>query len=293
MKNRSMIYTIMRWAGTVAFVVWCSCSTGTQLAGGSGSGNPGSATASIVVGIDTVSAGLAKTVAQSVPLSPNAGGQGPRGLVKVADLSGTVFNIDSVFLLTQRITFIPDTDRLCDSLMARISGPLMCGDFGPSLEGDEYFEAVSRTALPAIGRFFIPAVAYRGIVLHFGQHTPAQSGVPAQSAIEIRGTFSYMDTMRAITITCSTNVAITCRTSDSVFTVNRNDTLSLAVLFTSRAWFANVDIGGAIARGELHFESDGSLTISDRSTPVPGAGSSIAAKIRSNIMSAGRLQVGR
>ncbi len=280
---------------TLLCVLFAQCgSGGTDIAGGSGTGNPGG---SVVVAViaDSESSSLQKinTLAMNTPGPAYKGpkdGSGQKPSLTVEDSDGLGFMVDSAKLHIQSIQFILESGQQCSRLIEGFDGGLRCDSDGVVLDGPFVVDLLTGVSTPALDSVRLPEASYAGIHLRLGPQ--AGSLAPTtESTLEIYGTFSYENESHFFSMELSIDQPASFRRAGAPVLVSRNDTTHFSVKLDPAQWFDSLSFKDCLDTGALTLDQNGDLFIGRGRGS--GACRNIDESIGRNVIGSGRLEAGK
>lgn len=252
------------------------CSGPSELAGATGSGNPGGPVKVCLVADTGLSENaLLKKVAHPVQ----------RPGVEISDAGNLSFSIDSMNITVQRILFIL-SDLDCQKALEGFNDSCLTCDSGSlALEGPFVFDLHTGKSQPALDSFRLPEADYIGIRFE----TRNTKGAGSQDCpMYISGIFNY-DTSHAFSFLLN-SFSFTLLRKGPPARVSRNDTTSFILTFAARHWLDFLDLGSCLDGGHIRFQNDGSLLI-DQNSPKSGPCMNTEAVMRRNIQNSAALKI--
>jgi|GEM_PF-3196905 hypothetical protein len=299
-----LLVAFLAIAASLHFQVACTASS--QVAGGSGAGNPGGV-ATIALLVDTQSsAGLSKISATSasdttgkgagqaggpVPASSNdqiaAAGKGP---FTITDDGGMSMTVTGTTIAVKAVYFMLDSGQNPAKLLERFDQPLLADSSSIVLNGPFVFDAMTGVSVPSIDTLKLPEARYTGIklLLDTAQHG-GQPGGRTGSAVDITGTFVYQAVQRNFSFRLNMNQAIPYMNAQSSVVVQAVDTTNFTIVFNPQLWLSGVNIASCIDNGYITLENSGDLIIDGNTGRGPCQ--SIEGAIRQNVVASGQLRV--
>ncbi len=264
MKKSINIILIIFGVCTLPLLIHCS---GSDVAGGAGTGNPGKTTFSIVAS-DTVAANqLFKSV--------------NNGEIVIPDSMRNYYNVDSFNVILRRIHFVfsPEDKQWIDDI--KVLPPLRKDPSSIVLEGPFTFNALTGIPDSVFGTVLLPEANYTAVRLVIENKSNNNS-------IFLGGTFSYLGELHTFKFDLSLNVSVTYENDKGVY-VSGNDSTDMKVELDASKWFANVNIGDCINSQTSPFDSNGVFVLNGKISD--GICAEIPKKIKDNIVSSGKLRI--
>ena len=155
------------------------------------------------------------------------------------------------------------------------------------LDGPFIFDALRGTSVPQTS-FNLPDGLYKYAGLYIGPDDT--SGIINKSFLEfqivITGKFTYLDTLRDISIYILCNEERIFHAADSGVELTGEDSVDLIVGLDEQGWLDSINIKGCINNGVVYLDEHGNLSIYDNPSGT-GPDAQLAARIRNNIFQSG------
>lgn len=264
MKKATNILLNMFVACSLPLLFYCS---GSDIAGGAGTGNPGKTTFAIVAK-DTVTAHqLLKSVNTKEIVIP--------------DSLRNFFHVDSFYVILRRIHFIysPEDKQRIDEL--KVLPPLRKDPSSIVLEGPFIFNAITGIPDSLFGTVMLPEANYTAVRLVI-------ENKPEKNSIFLGGTFRYLGELHAFKFDLSLNVSVTYENDKGVY-VSGSDSTEMKVELDASKWFANISIEDCINSQNSPFDSNGVFVLNGKIND--GICAEIPRKINDNIVNSGKLRI--
>jgi hypothetical protein len=266
MRTSSFAYTFSLLS-FLALCILCSCGT-ENVAGGSGAGNPGKTTVSIV----------------AVPNAPCSTISAPPSLLKVAllnelpvlDTVNELYNVNKSHIIVKRIHFVVDPidkERLAST---PIDAPLRKDLESVILDGPFSFDALNGNSDPLLDSLILPDANYKGLRLVI------ENG-PKNNSIFLSGTFVYKDTLHNFKFDLPLTLNVAYDNYGSLLHISGSDSTDFRIILDASKWMWNVNIKSCLDSQSLTFDSTGTLVI-DGKFPPGTPGEEISKKIKENIV---------
>jgi hypothetical protein len=284
----------------VVMLLGIRCSTApTDVAGGSGAGNPSGATAfAMIADTSFTSYGLSKSMAGGLPVfartAPAESGLGRT--FRISDESNMCFTVDTAWVVVQEIELLIDsTDARRPRLPALSDGTLLYRGDALVVHRERVFDLMTGAAFPGFDSIPIPMLRYCGMRLNMGDSEAAvgglygvRAGMPQSTPLVISGTCSYRDTIRDFCFklpVANFNIIYAAPNAiePSATGINR-----VYLLFDSKQWMQTIDIRTCLETGGIGFDASGRLAIESNAARQTCNG--IEHVLRENIMRSGSLR---
>ena len=284
MKAQPLFRMLLPMAITCSIMLQgCSGSPPSDVAGGSGAGNPNGLAALSIV-IDTTPNVLYKTVTADL-----AGVMGDSGRQNMgfADSSGLMFTAETALIIVKAIHFLVDSGQNPAQLVQASGLQLQADSTGIIVEGPFIFDAFTGACAPGTDSLRLPEARYSGIQLDFQNE---QHGLASGQAgnIHITGLFVYQNDTNSFVFNLSENQAAAYFFDIDPVTVSRTKPASMTLALHSGQWAGGIDIKTCLDNGYISLMGDGSLVID--STSGRGPCQPVEASIRRNIILSGSLR---
>lgn len=248
----------------LAFVtVMLGCTS--DVAGGSGVGNPTTevALSMSAVNYDSLTAMLAKKLHTSSEsdMILKKGIDNPKK-------STTHFSVTSACITVARVKLFSQTDET-----SYVDGPFM-------------FDAITGESEPSLVSVDMPSGSYSGISLLVTKQGKLSTD---EYAIDVAGTFDYLDETRAFSIRLTCNLVAKYPLENGTLELVPDGKMNIEVVLDADQWLTGTSIVDCIDSGSIELQDDGSLLIED--TIAPGPCHSDVNVIRRNILDSGELKL--
>lgn len=268
-----------------------SCSIGPDgIAGGAGAGNP--ATLSVIAdgadstflrGIKNFQAGFTPDFQPLTKFTSFPMDTGDTISITIVDFGKMHINVNGVFITTRYASFpLPESVNVDD-----IEEPLYCDSNTIFLDGPFIFDVLRGTSVPQTS-FNLPNGLYKYANLYIGPDDT--SGMINKSFIEfqivITGKFTYLDTLRNISIYILCNEERIFHAADSGVELTGEDSVDLIIGLDEQGWLDSINIKGCLNNGVVYLDEHGNLSIYDNPSGT-GPDAQLAARIRYNIFRSG------
>ncbi len=249
---------------TLSQLIHCS---GSDIAGGAGTGNPGKTTFTIVAS-DTVAA---NQLLKSAKIKD----------IIIPDSSHNFYSVDSFSVIIRRIHFIfsPEDGQRINTI--NVLPPLRKDPSSIVLEGPFTFNALTGIPDSVFGTVMLPEANYTAVRLVI-------ENKPNKNSIFIGGTFSYLGELREFKFDLSLNVNVKYENDKGVY-VSGSDSTEMKVVLDASRWFANVNIVDCINSQSSPFDSNGVFVLNGKIND--GICAEIPKKINDNIVNSGKLKI--
>ncbi|MCU0609617.1 MAG: hypothetical protein MUF22_07620 [Chitinispirillaceae bacterium] len=254
MSRRFQLFCTMLAA---ALLAQCG-SSGDNLAGGSGAGNPGG----------TVAIAMRAHIDGALPKVASAASADIGDSLVVSDRGGMKITVTGVELSSAEIHFVLDSSESPERLhdREREREPALAYDSNSLfLYGPFGFNALTgRADSGTHSAASLPVARYTGVALQF-REDPVDTGAFAQlrhGKIGITGTLVYKGETHQFVFDFSRSFGRRYRFAGGIFTLSRLDTTHIELRFNARKWFSNVNIASGIERGQIGFNDHGELALS-------------------------------
>ncbi len=264
MKKTINIMLIIFSVCTLPQLIQCS---GSDIAGGAGTGNPGKTTFTIVAR-DTVTASqLLKSLKAKEIVIP--------------DSLRNFYNVDSFSVIIRRIHFVfsPEDEQRINTIS--VTPPLRKDPSSIVLEGPFTFNVLTGIPDSVFGTVMLPEANYTAVKLVI-------ENKPNKNSIFIGGTFNYLGELRTFKFDLSLNVSVKYENDKGVYVSGSDSTEMKVELYASR-WFADVNIVDCINSQSAPFDSNGVFVLNGKINS--GICAEIPKKINENIVNSGKLKI--
>ncbi|HEX2959337.1 MAG TPA: hypothetical protein VHO70_21060 [Chitinispirillaceae bacterium] len=264
MKKTTEILYVMLVTCCLPLFIYCS---GSDIAGGAGTGNPGKTTFAIVAR-DTVTA---LQLQKSLDVHD----------IVIPDSAKNFFHVDSFYVILRRIHFIfsPEDKPRIDAI--NVLPPLRKDVSSVVLEGPFIFDAISGIPDSIFGAVLLPDANYTAVKLVI-------ENKPDKNSIFLGGTFWYLGEMHKFRFDLSLNVSVTYENDKGVY-ISGSDSTAIKVELDASKWFANINIEGCINSQASPFGSGGVFVLNGKIDE--GICAEIPRKINDNIVKSGKLKI--
>ena len=278
-----MLSTNLRTAlFTFTFCVLALLQCSTELAGGAGAGNP----ATIAIVAEGANSDTTKT---RVDYSKNTFETVDDSVLDIVLVDGDNMPIvvKGVFLLATKLNFpIPEGIDTANDVI----DPLYIDSGSLHLDGPFVFDILYGTSRPPTS-FNLPNGVYENVHLCI---SPTNDSTIINAIdtnfntyeIIIKGTFSYEDTTRNITIFILCDTCVTFHAQAGGIILANENHVALLIELDEKEWLSDVHIKGCIKQGEVTFDDEGNLVIRDNPTGQ-GPSAQLAERIKRNIFNSG------
>lgn len=263
-KANNILLLFMFFACSLLPIIYC---TGSDVAGGAGTGNPGKTTFAIVARDTIATVPLQKAIAA--------------GEIIIPDSSKNVFHVDSFSVILRRIHFVfspEDKPRIDD---ATVLPPLRKDQVSIVLEGPFVFDAITGIPDSIFGAILLPDANYTAVKLVIENKADKNS-------IFVGGTFRHLDKIHKFKFDLSLNVSVTYENEKGVY-VSGTDSTDMKVELDASKWLANINITGCINSQVTPFDTNGVFILNGKITE--GSCAEIPRKINENIVNSGKLKI--
>jgi len=250
---------------TLPLLILCS---GSDIAGGAGTGNPGKTTFTIVARDTTTANQLLKSLKVEEIVIP--------------DSLRNYYSVDSFSVIIRRIHFVfsPEDEQRINAI--NVLPPLRKDPSSIVLEGPFTFNALTGIPDSVFGAVLLPEANYTAVRLDIEDK-------PNKNSIFIGGTFSYRGELRAFKFDLSLKKTSFEYKHDKGVYVSGSDSTEMKVVLDATRWFANVNFMGCINSQTSPFDSNGVFVLNGKITD--GICAEIPKKINENIVNSGKLKV--
>ncbi len=278
------LYGLLAPAAAAATAVFLSCGGEAPLAGGTGSGNPGNAVASVKV--------IADTAGTSSPAKRLAGGPNAPFLdLPQQDTGDLPMKVESVTITVRRVHFLLDETENPAELLGDFEGKVAADSESIFLEGPVTFDVLTGGTVPSLDSVKLPPARYTGLKLEAAAPGGGpQTGSPDRCASRIVGSYEWSDTSGAFTFCLSPRIFISKR-AGGPYRIGKADTVDFVLRLDWERWLEGTDLKSCIDEGSLPLDPGDELLIDAQS----GIGSCelVEETIGENFAGSGRLDVGR
>lgn len=249
---------------TLPQLILCS---GSDIAGGAGTGNPGKTTFTIVARDTTTANQLPKSLKVEEIVIP--------------DSLRNYYSVDSFSVIIWRIHFVlsPEDEQRVKTI--NVLPPLHKDPSSIVLEGPFTFNALTGIPDSVFGAVLLPEANYTAVKLDIDNK-------PNKNSIFIGGTFSYRGELRAFKFDLSLKTSFEYKHDKGVY-VSGSDSTEMKVVLDASRWFANVNIVDCINSQTSPFDSNGVFVLNGKING--GICAEIPKKINDNIVNSGKLKV--
>jgi len=260
-----------------------NCSISGDLAGSSGSGNPGGQIVVAMI-IDTIVFDSLPIDTENIPVTDNGyhmnwgSMQSAYDSLSVYDAGEMIFSIDSTTLQVQRIHFIIQQDG--DSLLQSFQGnTLTCDSNSIILEGPFTFNAMNGICTPALDSVRLPEAVYYGIQFELANTRSCSCSV--YCPIFVGGTFTYNQSDRRFSMFLSGNSHLSVQAFIPV-QVSYDKITRFGVNLDASQWLQTVDIKKGIDSSYIKFNNMNNIEINPNSST--GSYSNVGNEISNQIL---------
>jgi hypothetical protein len=279
---KKLLVTIMLSGIIAAWTLGCSSSTA-PMAGGSGAGNPTTTVALAMIadtGLPRGTATLAKTAAAPPPVT----GREKRTLT-IRDMDAFAYTIDTATIAVKEIHFLAADPAMLDAIAIPFN--LSRDAKGIVIPGPFIFDVIRGTVTPSIDGIALPSMRYSGISLLVRKKGLALTDT---YAVEVGGNVAYANTVHRFSVKLLFNLSITYRADHGDFILDGSRTAHIAIALNASQWLDSVDLGSALNKDKIAFDTNGTLVI-DAASPDT-VNSRYEQAIRRNIIASGVLVTG-
>lgn len=282
------LYGLIARAAAVTAAALLNCGGDAPLAGGTGSGNPGNAVASVTVIADTAeTSSPAKRLAGPAMSGPNP----PFLDLPQQDAGDLPMRVDSVTITAQRIHFLLDESEDPAALLDDFEGNVAADSESIFLEGPVTFDALTGHTVPSLDSVVLPPARYTGLKLE----AAALGGGPRsrsadRCASRIIGTYEWSDTSGIFILCLSSRVFIS-KHAGGAYRIGEADTVDFVLRLDWKRWLEGTNLKSCLEEGSLPLDPGDQLVI-DAQSGV-GACARVEETIGENFAGSGRLEVGR
>lgn len=237
--------------------VWVSCSSGTDVAGGSGAGNPGGqATLAFLAQLEGT--GAQKQLYQPAPPDPDTGN--PYRDIDVVDRGGTQFRFTSLKIPVDTVVFLFDPSATTSPAIDDYAGTLAVDSSGAMLVGGYVFDAITGEIEPSLRSVLLPEGRYAAVRLHIAPR--AETGAEPTEGLVLRGLFTYDSVPRTFRFVQSLDTTPEFRApAGQGLTVSEGDTAHFTIMLLADDWLSGIDYASCIESGGLPLDVAGNLDI--------------------------------
>jgi hypothetical protein len=298
---RTLIKTATASLLAGALLLFAGCSSHTQVAGGSGAGNPGG-TVSIAMSVQLATS-AAKIAAITGPADNDCDDSAPGNVdavssITASDQGGTSIILTDILLSGVTIHFMVDSTQSPAQLLSGMRSPpsdLSSDSNSIILTPAGTFDALKASPDSSASSVTLPIARYTGVKLVFPQVNDSGSQLEndtTDNQILMKGTFTYYGQVHPLNIRIAypqgpykQNYAF----DGGVFTLSTADTTHLELRFNANQWFTGINVSKSLGNGQYSFDNNGALNITNFSSrsPVAQAGASVAA----DFLASGKLTI--
>lgn len=236
------------------FVILCNCSLNDSMAGGTGVGNPGNTTVSIIADTGFV------ITDESRNASPSSNKILPQQL-PITDMDSLTFLASSILMTVEKIYFVLDNKENGYDLLAGLNEtPFTCDKQHIILDGPFVFDALTGLSTPSFDSIQLPEAKYTGIKLHILDNSSLEG-----HAIEVAGTFLYKDVIRTFSIRMEENLLALFKYKGPAFQITKGDSSNFLLVLNADQWLQYMSVKNYLDNDLIVLDQNGNLTV-DKTT---------------------------
>lgn len=270
-KSNASTFAVVNF---LALCLLCSCGT-ENVAGGSGAGNPGKTTVSIIA--------VATAPCSTTTAIPSLAKKALLNELPVRDTINKLYRVENAHVFVRRIHFVVDPKDKEQLFLTSVAPPLRKDPESVILDGPFTFDAINGSSDPLLGSLILPDANYKGLRLVI------ENG-PAKNSIFLSGTFVYKDTLHKFKFDLPLTLNMDYDNDGTSVHISGSDSTDVRIVLDASKWLWNVNIESCLDSHSLTFDSTGTLVI-DGKFPAGTPGDVISKKIKENIMQSGKLKV--
>lgn len=272
--SRIRICILVICAGII--VILSHCSLNDSMAGGTGVGNPGNTTVSIIA--DTgfvITNDKRETSLSSGNILPQQ--------IPITDMDSLTLVATSMRITVESIYFVlDDKENGYDLLEGLDETPFTCDKEHIILDGPFIFDALTGLSTPSFDSIQLPEAKYTGIKLHVLDNSSLE-----EHAIDIAGTFLYKDVTRTFSIRMEEDLLALFKYKGPAFQITEGDSTNFLLVLNADQWLQYMSVKNYLDNALIVLDQNGNLTVDKTTNTDPYK--EFKKAFRSNIIKSGIL----
>ena len=246
-------YCILAFLVSISVILF-TCSLNDSMAGGTGVGNPGNTTVSIIADtgfVITDDSRSASTTSNNIL---------PQQL-PIMDMDSLTFLATSILITVERVYFVLDNKENGYDLLAGLEEtPFTCDKQHIILDGPFVFDAMTGVSTPSFDSIQLPEAKYTGIKLHILDNSSLE-----EHAIGIAGTFLYKDAVRTFSIRMEEDLHALFKYKGPAFQITKGDSTNFLLVLNADQWLQYMSVKNYLDNNLIVLDQNGNLTV-DKTT---------------------------
>lgn len=257
-------------------VILCNCSLNGSMAGGTGVGNPGNTTVSIIADTGFVITDESRSASTaSNKILPQQ--------LPIMDMDSLVLMASSILITVERISFVlDDSENGYDILENLDETPFSCDKEHIILDGPFIFDVLTGLSTPSFDSIQLPEAKYTGMKLYILNNSSLED-----HAIEVTGTFVYNDTTRNFSIKMEEDLLALFKYKGPAFQISKDDSINFLLILNADQWLMYISLKEYLDNNVISLDQNGNLLI-DKTTDT-GPYKNFKKAFKSNIIKSGIL----